>query len=143
IKNPGAKQTRAVKALRAQARVALTGTPVENRLGDLWSIFDFLDPGLLGSSSQFGSFVKRLADRRDEPYAPLRRLIQPYILRRLKTDRSIVADLPDKTEMKAYCLLSRRQAALYQHAVDEMARTVSGMTQGIERRCLVLSYLLR
>src|SRR5207245_10495069 len=121
IKKPGAKQTRAVKALRSRARVALTGTPVENRLGDLWSLFDFLDPGLLGSASQFGSFVKRLANRREEPYAPLRRLIQPYLLRRLKTDRSIVADLPDKTEMKAYCLLSRRQAGLYEQAVQELA----------------------
>src|SRR5438477_8946322 len=82
IKNPGARQTRAVKALRARARVALTGTPVENRLGDLWSIFDFLNPGLLGSATQFGKFVKGLANRTDEPYAPLRRLIQPYILRR-------------------------------------------------------------
>jgi superfamily II DNA or RNA helicase len=143
IKNPGAKQTRAVKALRARARVALTGTPVENRLGDLWSIFDFLDPGLLGSASQFGSFVKRLANRSEEPYAPLRRLIQPYILRRLKTDRSIAADLPDKTEVKAFCLLSRPQAALYQQAVEELARTVTGMSQGIGRRGLVLAYLMR
>jgi non-specific serine/threonine protein kinase len=143
IKNPGAKQTRAVKALRARARVALTGTPVENRLGDLWSIFDFLDPGLLGSASGFGSFVKRLASRAEEPYAPLRRLIQPYILRRLKTDRSIVADLPDKTELKAYCALSRPQVALYQQAVEALARTVSGMAQGIERRGAVLAALMR
>ena len=143
IKNPGAKQTRAVKALSARARVALTGTPVENRLGDLWSIFDFLDPGLLGSASQFGKFVKGLANRTDEPYAPLRRLIQPYILRRLKSDRAIVADLPDKTEMKAFCLLARPQAALYEKAVAELQRTLDGMSQGIERRGLVLSYLMR
>src|SRR5207237_6493030 len=74
IKNPGTRQTRAVKALRARARIALTGTPVENRLADLWSIFDFLAPGLLGSSKEFSSFVKRLAERAEEPYAPLRRL---------------------------------------------------------------------
>jgi non-specific serine/threonine protein kinase len=143
IKNPGAKQTRAVKALRAQGRIALTGTPVENRLGDLWSIFDFLNPGLLGSSTQFTAFVKRLAERPEEPYAPLRRLIQPYLLRRLKTDRSIVADLPDKTEVKAFCLLARPQAALYQKAVDELGGALTGMQQGIERRGLVLSYLVR
>jgi superfamily II DNA or RNA helicase len=143
IKNPDAKQTRAVRAVRAQARVALTGTPVENRLGDLWSIFDFLNPGLLGTPTQFAAFVKRLGARPDEPYAPLRRLIQPYLLRRLKTDRSIVADLPDKTEVKAFCLLARPQAALYQRAVDELARALHGVTQSIERRGLVLAYLMR
>jgi len=143
IKNPGAKQTRAVKALRAEARVALTGTPVENRLSDLWSIFDFLNPGLLGSASQFAAFTKRLAARRDEPYAPLRRLVQPYLLRRLKSDRSIVDDLPDKTEVKAFCLLARPQAALYQRAVDELAASLAGLGQGIKRRGLVLAYLMR
>src|SRR5206468_155065 len=122
IKNPGARQTQAVKALKARARIALTGTPVENRLGDLWSIYDFLDPGLLGSAREFSAFAKRLADRPDESYAPLRRLIQPYLLRRLKTDRSTVADLPDKTEVKAFCLLSGPQAALYQKTVDELER---------------------
>ncbi len=143
IKNPGARQTLAVKALKAQARIALTGTPVENRLGDLWSLYDFLDPGLLGSTREFSAFVKRLAERRDESYAPLRRLIQPYLLRRLKTDRSIVADLPDKTEVKAFCLLSGRQAALYQQTVDELERAIAGKAQGIERRGLVLAYLMR
>jgi superfamily II DNA or RNA helicase len=143
IKNPGAKQTRAVKAVRARARLALTGTPVENRLGDLWSIFDFLNPGLLGSASAFSGFVKRLAKRVEEPYAPLRRLIQPYLLRRLKTDRSIIADLPDKTEVKAFCLLSPAQAALYQKTVDELDRAITGLAQGIERRGLVLAYLMR
>jgi superfamily II DNA or RNA helicase len=143
IKNPGARQTQAAKALKAQARIALTGTPVENRLGDLWSLYDFLDPGLLGSAREFSAFVKRLADRQDESYAPLRRLIQPYLLRRLKTDRTIVADLPDKTEVKAFCLLSGRQATVYQKTVDELERAISGLAQGIERRGLVLAYLLR
>jgi superfamily II DNA or RNA helicase len=143
IKNPGARQTQAVKTLKAHARIALTGTPVENRLGDLWSIYDFLDPGLLGSAREFSAFAKRLGERRDESYAPLRRLIQPYLLRRLKTDRAIVADLPDKTEVKAFCLLSGPQAALYQKAVDELERAVAGLTQGIERRGLVLAYLMR
>jgi non-specific serine/threonine protein kinase len=143
IKNPGARQTQAVKTLKARARIALTGTPVENRLGDLWSIYDFLDPGLLGSARDFSAFAKRMADRPDESYAPLRRLIQPYLLRRLKTDRSIVADLPDKTEVKAFCLLSARQAALYQKTVDELEGAIAGLTQGIERRGLVLAYLMR
>src|SRR5207253_1946502 len=83
IKNPAAKQTHAVKQLRARARIALTGTPVENRLGDLWSIFDFINPGLLGSAKQFTSFAKRLADRPAGGYAPLRALVRPYLLRRL------------------------------------------------------------
>src|SRR5262249_47378261 len=95
IKNPAAKQTRAVKALKAETRIALTGTPIENRLGDLWSIFDFVNPGLLGSAKQFSDYVKGLAERPQNPYAPLRDLVRPYILRRLKTDKSIIADLPD------------------------------------------------
>ncbi|HKO09977.1 MAG TPA: SNF2-related protein, partial [Alphaproteobacteria bacterium] len=98
IKNAAAKQTKTVKQLRADTRIALTGTPIENRLGDLWSIFDFINPGLLGSSTQFSSFVKHLADRPHNPFGPLRDLARPYILRRLKTDKSIIADLPDKTE---------------------------------------------
>jgi non-specific serine/threonine protein kinase len=143
IKNPGTRQTRAVKAPRAHTRVALTGTPVENRLADLWSIFDFLNPGLLGSARQFSTFVKRLAERPEAPYAPLRRLVQPYVLRRLKTDRAIVADLPDKTEVKAFCLLSDVQAALYQQAVDELEHAIVTERQGMRRRGLILAYLMR
>ena len=142
IKNPAARQTRAVKQLRADMRIALTGTPIENRLGDLWSIFDFINPGLLGSSKQFSAFVKSLADRPQNPYGPLRDLARPYILRRLKTDKSIIADLPDKTEVKAYCPLSRRQAALYQQAVEDLARQLEDV-DGIERRGIVLAFLLR
>jgi non-specific serine/threonine protein kinase len=143
IKNPAARQTQAVKALKSRARIALTGTPVENRLGDLWSIYDFLDPGLLGSAREFSAFARRLGDRPGDGYAPLRRLIQPYLLRRLKTDRSVVADLPDKTEVKAFCLLSGAQAALYQQTVGELERALAGRAQGIERRGVVLAYLMR
>jgi non-specific serine/threonine protein kinase len=142
IKNPEARQTRAVKALRARARIALTGTPVENRLGDLWSIFDFLNPGLLGSAKQFTTLTKRLAERPHNAYGPLRDLVRPYILRRMKTDRSVIADLPDKTEVNAYCLLSRTQAALYEQAVHDLRDRLAA-TVGIERRGLVLASLMR
>lgn len=142
IKNPGAKQTRAAKKLNAQARFALTGTPIENRLGDLWSIFDFINPGLLGSSKEFTSLVKRLAERPHNQYAPLREVVRPYILRRLKTEKTVIADLPDKTEVKAFCHLSRKQAALYQQAVKELARQLDE-AQGIQRRGVVLSFLMR
>jgi non-specific serine/threonine protein kinase len=142
IKNPAAKQTRSVKKLKAEARIALTGTPIENRLGDLWSIFDFINPGLLGSSTAFSTFVKGLADRPHNPYGPLRELVRPYILRRMKTDRSIIADLPDKTEVNVYCPLSRKQAALYQQAVGDLARQLAEV-DGIERRGAVLAFLMR
>jgi non-specific serine/threonine protein kinase len=142
IKNPGAKQTKAVKALDSSWRVALTGTPVENRLGDLWSIFDFLNPGLLGSAKTFNELCKRMASGKQGGYAPLRRLVQPYILRRLKTDKSVIADLPDKSEVNAYCLLSKRQAALYKQSVEEMKKAIEA-TDGIERRGVVLAFLMR
>ena len=142
IKNPSAKQTRAVKQLQADVRIALTGTPIENRLGDLWSIFDFINPGLLGSSKQFSAFVKHLADRPHNSYGPLRELVRPYILRRLKTDKSIIADLPDKTEVKTFCPLSRKQAALYQQAVQNLASQLE-YVDGIKRRGIVLAFLMR
>lgn len=142
IKNPAAKQTRAVKQLRADARIALTGTPIENRLSDLWSIFDFINPGLLGSSKQFSTFVKHIADRAQNPYGPLRDLVRPYILRRLKTDKSIITDLPDKTEMKTFCSLSRKQAALYQQAVQDLASHLEDV-DGMRRRGIVLAFLMR
>ncbi len=143
IKNPDAKQTRAVKALDAEGRIALTGTPIENNLRDLWSIFDFLNPGLLGSSKAFANFVKRLADRTPPSFAPLRKLVAPYILRRLKTDRSVISDLPDKTEVTAYCGLSRKQAALYQATVREFERRLEESSDEMGRRGLVLATLMR
>jgi len=142
IKNSGTRQTRAVKELNAIARIALTGTPVENRLGDLWSLFDFLNPGLLGSAKAFGKYAKALEERQDNPYAPLRALVRPYILRRLKTDKTIIADLPDKTEMKTYCGLSRRQAAVYGQSVEELADLLKNAA-GIQRKGVVLAFLMR
>ncbi len=142
IKNPEAKQTREVKKLMARTRIALTGTPIENRLGDLWSIFDFINPGLLGSAKEFTNYTKRLADKPGSSYGPLRDLLRPYILRRLKTDRSVISDLPDKTEVKAFCHLSRKQAALYQQAVKELTERLDD-AEGIRRKGVVLAFLMR
>jgi superfamily II DNA or RNA helicase len=143
IKNPDARQTRAAKALKAEGRIALTGTPVENHLGDLWSIFDFLNPGLLGAPKAFTSFVNKLAKATPPSYAPLRKLVAPYILRRMKTDRSVIADLPDKTEVIAHCGLTPRQAALYQATVTEFERRLKEGVDDISRRGLVLATLMR
>jgi non-specific serine/threonine protein kinase len=142
IKNSGTRQTRAAKELAAAGRVAMTGTPVENRLSDLWSLFDFLNPGLLGSAKEFGSFVKRLQAAPVPSFEPLRNLVRPYILRRLKTDKRVIADLPDKTEVNAYCTLSKHQAALYQHAVDDLAVQLKA-ADGISRKGIVLAQLMR
>jgi len=140
IKNPGSKQTKQVKKLKADTRIALTGTPVENRLSDLWSIFDFTHPGLLGSDKVFSKFTKRLAA--NEHFGPLRTLVRPYILRRMKTDKSVIADLPDKTELKAWCHLSTTQAALYQQAVKQLALALED-AEGIGRKGVVLAFLMR
>ena len=142
IKNPNAKQTKAAKALQSDARIALTGTPVENHLGDLWSIFDFINPGLLGTASQFRIYTKSLAERPHNPYGPLRELVRPYILQRMKTDKAVIADLPDKTEVIAHCALSRKQAALYAQAVSDLAKALE-QSEGIERKGLVLATLMR
>jgi len=142
IKNPAARQTKAVKRIRADARIVLTGTPVENRLADLWSLFDFLCPGLLGTLAKFKEFTKKLNERTDQRYAPLRNLVQPYILRRMKTDRRIIDDLPQKTEVQAHCGLSKRQAALYAKLVRELAAALDDAS-GMQRRGLVLAYLMR
>jgi non-specific serine/threonine protein kinase len=142
IKNPATGQTKAVKRIQADARIALTGTPIENNLADLWSLFDFLNPGLLGTANRFKGFVKALTARSRDQYAPLRRLTQPYILRRLKTDKRIIADLPEKSEVDAWCGLSKAQAAQYQRAVEELKHGLETL-DGVQRRGLVLAYLLR
>jgi superfamily II DNA or RNA helicase len=142
LKNPGAKQTRAVKALKARARFALTGTPVENRLGDLWSIFDFALPGLLGSAKAFSALERRLGGGERPDYAPLRALVRPYVLRRLKSDKRVIDDLPDKTEVRAYCPLTKAQATLYEQAVKQLARDL-GRTDGMARRGAILAGLMR
>jgi non-specific serine/threonine protein kinase len=141
IKNPSARQTRAVKELMARQRLVLTGTPVENRLGDLWSIFDFLNPGLLGSARQFAQFIKSRAQE-GGGLGALRALATPYVLRRMKTDKRVIADLPEKTEVKAWCGLAPKQAALYEQTVHELAEAVQP-AEGMQRRGLVLAYLMR
>jgi superfamily II DNA or RNA helicase len=142
IKNSATRQARAVRVLRARSRIALTGTPVENRLGDLWSIFAFAAPGLLGTEREFSKFLKGLEARSHDAYGPLRALVQPYVLRRLKTQKQIIADLPEKTEVKAPCSLSRKQTALYQEAVEALKRDL-GSADGIARKGVVLSSLMR
>jgi SNF2 domain-containing protein/SNF2 helicase protein/helicase-like protein len=141
IKNPGTQQTRAVKQLQAANRIVLTGTPVENRLSDLWSLFDFLNPGLLGTLKAFNTFAKHL---RDDPagYGRLRQVIRPYILRRLKTDTSIISDLPDKVEMKTFASLSKKQIVLYRALVDDLTDVLE-RSAGMQRRGLILSALMK
>jgi len=144
IKNTQAQQTRAVRALRAAHRVALTGTPVENRLSELWSIMQFLNPGLLGSHRSFKTTFANPIERYRDPEraAMLRRVCGPFILRRLKTDRSIIRDLPEKVEMKVLCHLTREQATLYQAVLEDLLQQIEA-SSGMERRGLVLATLTR
>jgi len=141
IKNPGTKQTKAIKAIPAKMRIAMTGTPIENRLSDLWSLFDFLNQGLLGTTKEFTDFTKKLNDNA-AGYAKLRKMIQPFILRRLKTDKSIIADLPDKMEMNAYTTLSKKQTALYKQLIEQISERLV-VAEGIERKGLVLSSIMK
>jgi len=145
IKNAGTIQAKAVKSVRATGRIALTGTPVENRLTDLWSLFDFINPGLLGTHTAFNKFAKSLASQpgRSSTYGPLRRLVQPYILRRLKTDKNIISDLPDKSEVTAWCRLSKEQVKLYAQSVKQLTADLQEGVGGIKRRGIILSYLMR
>ena len=141
IKNPGTKQARAIKRLDAYNKIIMTGTPIENRLSDLWSLFDFLNPGLLGNTKEFKQFSKTL-NNDHSGYTRLRKLISPYILRRLKSDKSVISDLPEKVEMKTYASLSKKQVLLYENMVQEIKRLVAE-TEGIQRKGLILSSLVK
>jgi non-specific serine/threonine protein kinase len=146
IKNPDTKQTKAIRSFAVQSRIALTGTPVENRLSELWSIMEFLNPGLLGSASNFGKQFSTPIERyRDKEKATLlKQLTQPFILRRLKTDKSIIQDLPEKIEMKVFCNLTSEQASLYQAVVDEMMQKIEKSEEkSIERKGMVLATLMK
>jgi len=144
IKNSAARQAQAIRRIRAPRRIALTGTPVENRLSELWSIMEVLNPGFLGSANafrqRFAVPIERYGD--DDAAGRLRRATAPFILRRLKSDRAIISDLPEKLEMTVYCSLTREQATLYQAVVDEMLERIES-SEGIERRGLVLATMLR
>jgi SNF2-related domain/SNF2 Helicase protein/Helicase conserved C-terminal domain len=144
IKNAATRQSTAIRSLPADIRIAVTGTPVENRLADLWSILDFANPGMLGSAASFRKqYAEPIERHGDETAADrLRRFTAPFILRRLKTDRSIIADLPEKLEMDVFCNLTREQAGLYRAVVDEMVERIES-AEGIERRGLVLATMTR
>lgn len=144
IKNPAAKQSQAVRSIVAPKRVALTGTPVENRLSELWSIMDFLNPGYLGAS---GSFRKKFSlpierHRDQNKMSKLRAMVSPFILRRVKTDPTVVSDLPSKIESKEWCALTPEQAKLYESCVQRMLTDVD-QSEGIHRRGLVLAALIK
>jgi SNF2 family DNA or RNA helicase len=143
IKNPETRQAGAARALEAGHRIALTGTPVENNVGDLWSIMQFLNPGFLGSQAAFKrKFFLPIQVQRD-PIATerLKRLTGPFILRRLKTDRAIIADLPEKLEMKVYCRLTKEQATLYAAVVKDAEEQLESAEEGIARKGLILATL--
>ncbi|TVQ61429.1 MAG: DEAD/DEAH box helicase [Phycisphaerales bacterium] len=144
IKNPQAKQTQAVRAVNAERRIALTGTPVENRLTELWSIMDFLNPGYLGTAAAFRKRFAVPIERYRDPQKSeqLRGLVRPFVLRRLKTDPDVVSDLPEKLETREYCHLTSEQAELYENAVRRMLGEVD-QAEGMHRRGLVLSTLIR
>jgi SNF2 family DNA or RNA helicase len=142
IKNPETKQAQAARSIPSDYRLALTGTPVENNVGDLWSIMEFLNAGLLGTQSEFKRtfFIPIQAEQDPEAAARLKRLTGPFILRRLKTDKSIIADLPDKLEMKVFCSLTKEQASLYTAVVREAERSLD-RAEGIQRKGLILATL--
>lgn len=142
IKNPGTKQTKTVKQLNAAYKIAMTGTPIENRLSDLWSLFDFLNKGLLGSPKEFVNFTKELKES-EEGYGKLKKVVSPFILRRLKTDKTVISDLPDKIEMKTYAALTKKQVVLYNNLVNDIKGKLEATEGDIERKGLVLSSLMK
>lgn len=145
IKNSQTRQSIAVRALKAPARIALTGTPIENSVADIWALFDFINPGLLGTARQFGELLKTLR-KYDTGLAPLRRLTSPYILRRMKSDKNVITSLPEKTEVTLYCTLVKEQAAIYQRVVNEMQKKLQELSNTPEdkgkRNLLVLQSLI-
>jgi len=142
VKNPETKQAQAARSLPGDYRIALTGTPVENHVGDLWSIMEFLNPGFLGTRAEFKRrfFIPIQANHDPEAGRRLKRLTGPFVLRRLKTDKTIIADLPEKMEMKVFCTLTREQASLYAAVVADIARSLDETT-GIQRKGIVLATL--
>ncbi|MDQ2673480.1 MAG: DEAD/DEAH box helicase, partial [Chloroflexota bacterium] len=144
IKNSGTRQAQAIRAIPARTRLALTGTPVENHLAELWSIMEFCNPGLLGSAKRFRRrFQEPIEVRQDaDATAALKRATGPFVLRRLKTDKSIISDLPEKNEMKVWCSLTPEQATLYQAVVEDMMAEIES-SEGIQRRGNVLAAMMK
>ena len=144
IKNAATQQSTAVRSIPARHRIAMTGTPVENRLADLWSIMDFVNPGLLGTAAKFKKRYAEPVERHgdDEAAARLRRITGPFVLRRVKTDKSIISDLPEKLEMEVLCNLTMEQASLYEAVVEDMLGKIE-RSDGIERRGLVLATMAK
>jgi SNF2 family DNA or RNA helicase len=144
IKNPKAAQTKAILKLAATHRLALTGTPVENRLMDLWSIFNFLNPGYLGKQAQFRKQFELPIQRDNDPRrsTTLKKLVEPFILRRLKTDQAIIKDLPDKVEQKVFCNLTPEQASLYEAVVKDVAGELA-QAEGMKRKGMILATLTK
>ncbi len=145
IKNPTAAQTKVITSIKADSRFALTGTPIENRLMDLWSLFNFLNPGILGTRAAFRKEFEIPVQRDNDLHKTniLKNLVEPFILRRLKTDKNIIADLPEKVEQKVYCELSKEQASLYQSIVDEVEQSINETQETAEHKMIFLSALLR
>lgn len=142
IKNPDTKQTKTVKKLNSKNRIAMTGTPIENRLSDLWSLFDFINPGLLGNQKKFSDFSNSLKND-SHGYSKLKKIVSPFILRRLKTDKSIISDLPDKVEMKTFADLTKKQIILYEKQVKELLNHLDKTEDGIAKKGLILSSLMK
>jgi len=144
IKNPEAKQTQAIRKIGAEFRIALTGTPVENRLSELWSIMHFLNPGYLGARKSFRENFSLPIERYNDEQAikQLKQLTSPFILRRVKTDPRVISDLPDKVETKVYCVLTEEQATLYEAVVQDVMKQIEE-EEGMKRRGLVLSMMMQ
>lgn len=142
IKNPLTKQTKEIKKLQTNMRIAMTGTPIENDLTNLWSLFDFLNKGLMGTSKEFKEYCKSLSEH-PEGYGKLKLMISPFMLRRLKTDKSIIADLPEKIEMLDYVTLSKKQIVLYRKIVADMEEKLAESEEGIQRKGIVLSTIMK
>jgi SNF2 family DNA or RNA helicase len=145
IKNHLSQQAKAVRSLRGASRIALTGTPVENQLSELWSIMEFVNPGVLGTAKSFRERYALPIERfgSQDAARELRRVTQPFVLRRLKTDKSIISDLPDKQEMKVWCNLTQEQASLYAATVTDMLSRIDGASDDITRRGLVLATMAK
>ena len=141
IKNPATKQTRAIKKIPSHMRIAMTGTPIENDLSNLWSLFDFLNKGLLGSASDFKEYAKKV-QAYPEYMTKLKMMVSPFILRRLKTDKTIISDLPDKMEITEHVDLSKRQVVLYRKEVDKAEQKILEST-GLQRRGIVIALLTK